>query len=243
MVVALGGNAISRSDEEGNVEQQFGNSRATARALVDLIDNGHQLVITHGNGPQIGNFLLRNQAASGVIYPLPMEVAVAHVQGGMGFMIAQTLTNELNARKHPATVAALITTVLVDREDPAFGSPDKPVGRRLEKEDAEQQARQEGWQIKEVEPGRYRRVVPSPKPLRIMEIDIIRQLVATGQLLVTCGGGGIPVVDDPATGLDGPGGLLTDGDIYILAAWNKRGGLWGNPDYVSFFSSFQPWTE
>ncbi len=107
IVVALGGNAISRPDEGGNVDQQFVNSRSTARALADLIAAGHQLVITHGNGPQIGNFLLRNEAAADLIYPLPMEVAVAHVQGGMGYMIAQTLMNELSrAGRCPASAAA-----------------------------------------------------------------------------------------------------------------------------------------
>jgi carbamate kinase len=108
MVVALGGNAISREFEEGNVDQQFANSRATARQLADLIEDGWHLIITHGNGPQIGNFLLRNEAAAGLIYPLPMEVAVAHVQGGMGFMIAQTLTNELHARGDGRFVVPII---------------------------------------------------------------------------------------------------------------------------------------
>src|SRR3990170_5213860 len=167
IVVALGGNAISRPDEEGNVDQQFDNSRATAEALADLIEAGHHLVITHGNGPQIGNFLLRNEAAAGAIYPLPMEVAVAHVQGGMGFMIAQTLTNELNARGYDRMVTALVTTVRVDGDDPSFRNPTKPIGRALPKADAERFARGEGWAIQEVSPGKFRRVVPSPIPRHI----------------------------------------------------------------------------
>ena len=113
IVVALGGNAISREDQEGNVDQQFANSVATARQLADLVENGYQLVITHGNGPQIGNFLLRNEAAAGLIYPLPMEVAVAHVQGGMGFMIALTLRNELHTRGYDRVVTPIITTLVV----------------------------------------------------------------------------------------------------------------------------------
>ncbi len=194
IVVALGGNAISQPDEVGRVEQQFANSRITAKALADLIEQGNQLVITHGNGPQIGNFLLRNDAAAGAIYPLPMEVALAHVQGGMGFMIAQTLTNELYQRGHDRTVAALMTTVLVDRNDPAFGDPTKPIGRFLDKEEADQLSGAEGWDIKEIKPGKFRRVVPSPMPLKIMEMDNIRRGVGAGALLVTCGGGGIPVI-------------------------------------------------
>lgn len=203
VVVALGGNAISRPQEDGNVDQQFSNSRATAKALADLIEQGHHLVITHGNGPQIGNFLLRNEAAAGAIYPLPMEVAVAHVQGGMGFMISQTLTNELNARGYDRMVTAIVTTVRVDGDDPSFRNPTKPIGRALPKEDAERFARAEGWAIKEVSPGKFRRVVASPIPRHIMEIKTIRRCVAAGDLVVVCGGGGVPVVQDPVHGLRG----------------------------------------
>ena len=198
-----GGNAISRPDEEGNVAQQFANARATDRALADLVDEGHQLVITHGNGPQIGNFLLRNEAAAGVIYPLPMQVAVAHVQGGMGFMIAQTLMNELSSRGHDRVVTTIITTVLVERNDPSFRNPTKPIGRELTAEAARHLEAEEGWDIKEVAPGKYWRVVPSPPPKRIMEIENISRSVKAGDLLVTCGGGGIPVVQDPKKGLCG----------------------------------------
>lgn len=203
IVVALGGNAISRPDEEGNVDQQFANTRETDRALVDLVDQGHQLVITHGNGPQIGNFLLRNEAAAGVIYPLPMEVAVAHVQGGMGFMIARTLTNELNSRGHDCTVTAIVTTVLVDPSDPSFKTPTKPIGRAVTEDVAKRLKADEGWDFKEVAPREYRRIVPSPPPKRIMEIENIRRAVEAGDLLVTCGGGGIPVVRHRKTGLSG----------------------------------------
>jgi len=203
VVVALGGNAISRPHEEGNVDQQFANSRATARALAELVVAGHQLVTTHGNGPQIGNFLLRNLAAADVIYPLPMEVAVAHVQGGMGYMIAQTLMNELGRRGQDRVVTTIVTTVLVDQGDPSFKNPTKPIGRRLTIDDAERLAREEGWQTREVSRGTYRRVVPSPTPQRILEIDSIRRAVDAGDLVVACGGGGIPVVRDPEYGLRG----------------------------------------
>lgn len=203
IVVGLGGNAISRPDEEGNVDQQFANSRATARVLADLIEEGHQLIITHGNGPQIGNFLLRNEAAADRIYPLPMEVAVAHVQGGMGFMIALTLTNELANRSRDRVVTAVVTTILVDSDDPSFTAPTKPIGRTLTRKEADNYAADEGWAIREVAPGQYRRVVPSPIPRKIMEIGNIRRAVDSGDLLVVCGGGGIPVILDPKTGLRG----------------------------------------
>jgi len=202
IVAALGGNAITRPDQEGDVRDQFANSREAARPLADLIEQGHTLVITHGNGPQIGNFLVRNDAAAAQIYPLAMEVAVAHVQGGMGFMIAQTLTNELALRRRHDVVTAVITNVLVDRDDPSFSNPSKPIGRTLTKADAENYERR-GWTVKEIEPGRYRRVVASPLPRRILENEHIRRAVEGGETLVVCGGGGIPVVRDPEHGLTG----------------------------------------
>lgn len=222
MVVALGGNAISRPEEEGNVDQQFTNSRRTARALADLIAQGHQLVITHGNGPQIGNFLLRNEAAAGLIYPLPMEVAVAHVQGGMGYMIAQTLINELEARGHKRAVTTIITRVLVDSNDPAFSDPTKPVGRSLTKEMAERLQRAEQWHIKEVSPGMYRRVVPSPAPEQILEMDLVRRAVQAGELLVACGGGGIPVVRSPDGGFRGVRAIIDKDLASALLATELR---------------------
>lgn len=219
ILVALGGNAISRSDEEGNVHQQFANSRATAKALADLLDSGNQLVITHGNGPQIGNFLLRNEAASNLIYPLPMEVAVAHVQGGMGFMIAQTLMNELRQRGRERLVTTIVTTVLVDREDPSLVAPSKPVGRVLAKSEAEKAAKKDGWSIKEVEPGKFRRVVASPMPQRIMELSTIRRAVEAGETVIACGGGGIPIVRDAEGNLKGiPAVIDKDLASALLAA-------------------------
>jgi carbamate kinase len=208
MVVALGGNAISRPNEEGNVLQQFANSRATARVLAGLIDEGHQLVVTHGNGPQIGNFLLRNEAAADAIYPLPMEVAGAHVQGGMGYMIAETLTNALHSIGHNKVVTAIVTTVLVDHDDPSFREPTKPIGRILNQAEAERFRDEEGWNIKEITPGKWRRVVPSPLPKRILEINSIRRIVEAGDLVVVCGGGGIPVVQDPDDGFRGVSAVI-----------------------------------
>lgn len=219
ILVALGGNAISRSNEEGNVNQQFANSRATAKALADLMDQGHQLVITHGNGPQIGNFLLRNEAASNLIYPLPMEVAVAHVQGGMGFMIAQTLMNELRRRGRERVVSTIVTTVLVDRDDPSFANPTKPVGRVFGKSEADKITKVQGWTLKETEPGGFRRVVASPMPRQIMELPTIRRAVESGETVIACGGGGIPVIRDTDGNLQGTAAVI-DKDLAsaILAA-------------------------
>lgn len=203
IVIALGGNAISQAHQVGHVADQFENSRATARQLAALVEQGYQPVITHGNGPQIGNFLLRNEAAAGVIYPLDFEVAAAHVQGGMGFMIAQTLTNELQRRGRKVMVTAVVTTVEVDPADPAFRNPTKPIGRTMNKADADRHARDDGWTMKEIQPGKHRRVVPSPLPKHVAEIAQIRRMVEAGELLVACGGGGIPVVRDPENGYRG----------------------------------------
>lgn len=219
IVVALGGNAISRPDQQGNVSQQFENSRITAQFLADLVAEGHQLVITHGNGPQIGNFLLRNEAAAGKIYPLPMEVAVAHVQGGMGFMIAETLTNELDRRRIDRTVSAVVTMIEVDGGDPSFTNPTKPIGQIFTEEDRHRFEGHSGWKIKEIGPGRFRRVVPSPIPQRILDLPLIRLGVEAGHLLVVCGGGGIPVVRDPERGYYGTAAVI-DKDLAaaLLAA-------------------------
>ncbi len=203
IVVALGGNAISLPDEEGRVSQQFSNSRRAAEPLVDLIEQGYQLVITHGNGPQIGNFLLRNDAAADAIYPLPMEVAVAHVQGGMGFMLAHIITNELHSRGINRNVTAVITTVVVESDDPSFDKPTKPIGRPMPEADLSKLPSQAEWALKEVAPGRFRRLVASPKPVQIIEMDHIRRTVEAGELLVVCGGGGIPVIKSKGQGFVG----------------------------------------
>ena len=203
IVVALGGNAISKAHQRGTVAEQFENSRSTAVQLADLVLAGHQLVITHGNGPQIGNFLLRNEAAAGTIYPLPMEVAAAHVQGGMGFMIAQTLMNELARRGDDRVVTTTVTTVVVDSDDPSFAHPTKPIGRQMTKESADDIERREGWTMKEVSVGTFRRVVASPPPRRIVEIESIRRSVRAGDIIVACGGGGIPVARDEKSGYTG----------------------------------------
>jgi carbamate kinase len=203
IVVALGGNAITEPDQQGDVAEQFANSRGAAKPLADLVEQGHRLIVTHGNGPQIGNFLLRNDAGAGVIYPLPMVVAVAHVQGGMGYMIAQTLTNELRKRGRDGVVTSVITTVLVSPTDPALTNPTKPIGRTVSKVEADEMAGKNNWIMKEITPGSYRRVVASPMPTRIMEIDHIRRAVEAGETLVVCGGGGIPVMLDENDDLQG----------------------------------------
>ncbi|TWT40883.1 Carbamate kinase 2 [Phycisphaerae bacterium RAS1] len=194
VVVALGGNAISPPHAEGNIPEQFAATRAAAVRLADVAQAGYRLLITHGNGPQVGNVLRRAELASREVYMLPLEICVADTQAGMGYMIAQCLNNELQRRGDPRRAGAIVTCVEVDPNDPAFANPTKPIGRPYTALKAEEFRRAHGWRIVETSRGRFRRVVASPSPRAIVEIDLIRELAERGRLLVVGGGGGIPVV-------------------------------------------------
>ena len=194
LVVALGGNAISKPGESPDIPSQFKTTAETAKSLADLREAGHRIVITHGNGPQVGKVLRRVELSVPTVYPLPLEICVADTQGGMGYMIAQCLGNELHRRGLPGRVTAVVTTICVDRHDPAFDSPTKPIGSFYDKQTADELQRNDGWTMTEVLIGQYRRVVPSPAPIEIMEKEAIKKLVAGGEIVITCGGGGVPVV-------------------------------------------------
>ena len=193
VVIALGGNAISIPGEQGTIEEQFSHTRQTAVFLADAIEAGYQPIITHGNGPQVGNVLRRVELARHEMYTIPLEVCVADTQAGMGYMISQCLMNELANRGKPKHVTTIVTTVTVNNGDPAFRMPSKPIGPKLIKAVAEHHHDTEGWFIREMEDGGYRRIVPSPRPLEILELQTIRNLADDGELVVCCGGGGIPV--------------------------------------------------
>lgn len=193
IVIALGGNAVSREGEEGNIPQQFAAARETAVCLVKLVSEGHDILVTHGNGPQVGNVLRRVELAIDELYPLPLYVCGANTQGAMGFMISQCLNNEFNRCGMDRLAATIVTTVEVDLNDDAFKNPTKPIGRFYPADEAKELQDGQGWRMVEI-PGRgFRRVVPSPRPSRIVEIDLIRRLVSEGQVLIVAGGGGIPV--------------------------------------------------
>ena len=196
LVVALGGNAISGTSGLGTIEEQFEQTRRTAQLLGAAIADGYQLILTHGNGPQVGNVLRRSEIASSELYPVPLEVCVADTQAGMGYMISQCLMNDLRERDIQQNVTTLVTSVVVDRHDPSFSQPSKPIGSRLKRAIAEAHERLDGWKIREIAPGQFRRIVPSPLPLAILEINTIGQIVESGASLVCCGGGGIPVYAD-----------------------------------------------
>ena len=207
IVVALGGNAISREDQKGDIPDQINNCHVTARYIVDLVQAGHKVVTTHGNGPQVGNILRRVEAAREQVYPLPLDVCGAHSQGGIGYILQREINNVFAQRGMNKVAYTIVTQCLVDRNDPAFQKPTKPVGPFFTKEKIDPIVRKEGWAVVEDAGRGYRRVVPSPIPKKIIEEPIIRQVVELGDVLICCGGGGIPVVEENG-GLKGVEGVI-----------------------------------
>ena len=193
-LIAVGGNSLIRAGEKGTVAEQLANARRTAAALMGLIRDGWRLVITHGNGPQVGAQLLRSERAADIVPGQSLDVCGASSQGEIGYLLSQAMNDELAAAGYRMPVAAIVTQVLVARDDPAMQHPTKPIGPFYSRAVAEERKRQFGWQIVEDAARGYRRVVPSPEPLEIVELDVIRDLVERGVLVVACGGGGIPVV-------------------------------------------------
>ena len=197
IVIALGGNAIKKAEEEGTAEQQLRNVKITCKHILEIIKRGYRVVITHGNGPQVGNLLIQQEEASKLVPPQPLDILGAMTQGQIGYMLQQTLINYLREEKLNIPVATIITQVLVDKDDPDFNNPSKPVGPFYTRKEAEKLIEEKGYIIKKVKPGRkaYRRVVPSPDPIEIIEKDVIKMLVEAGFIVIASGGGGIPVID------------------------------------------------
>ncbi|HEX2195760.1 MAG TPA: carbamate kinase [Actinomycetota bacterium] len=229
LVVALGGNALQRPEDDDSVAGDFTRTRETARHLRPLVASGEwRVVVTHGNGPQVGNHLLRSELghAHGDTPLLPLDVCVADTQGGMGYMIQQSLANELGGAGVPAVVASLVTQVLVDASDPAFERPSKPVGEMVPAESVAQlQAR--GWTlVEDRRRGAWRRVVASPEPVEIVEAEAVRSLVDAGATVVAGGGGGVPVVQREDGSLEGvPAVVDKDLASALLAADLRAAGL------------------
>lgn len=202
-VVAFGGNALLRSNELGTIEQQENNTLETCEQLIPILDEGFELIITHGNGPQVGNIMLRNEAGfkEYKIPKMPLDICVADSQGGIGYMIERQMRNALNNAKVKKNVVAVITEVLIDITDPAFQSPTKPIGPYYIKEEAELLGKANDWVFKEDARKRgWRRVVASPKPLEVMNNEVISDLVEKGHIVIGAGGGGIPVFWHSDTG-------------------------------------------
>ncbi|MBA4156359.1 MAG: carbamate kinase [Gemmatimonadetes bacterium] len=202
IVVALGGNALSPAAEEGTIAEQFRHARESLSAVVDLARDGWRIALVHGNGPQVGNALIRQELARHHVPPLPLGVLVAATQGWIGYMVQQSLQNALERGGVDRSVVTMVTQAVIDREDPALRHPTKPIGRTMDQAAAESIAAEMGWEITQVRGG-WRRVVASPVPLEIVERDMIRSLVAAGHIVIAAGGGGIPVYPDAALGLEG----------------------------------------
>ncbi len=199
-VVALGGNALLRDTETGTIEEQERNTTDTLENLVHLINDGYNLVITHGNGPQVGNILMRNDAGETLynISPMPLDVCVADSQGGIGYMIERMMRNVLNKHGINKNIISVISMVTVDPNDEAFQNPTKRIGKIYNEADANQLNELKGWHFKPSpkHQGGWQRVVPSPAPIDILNKEIIESLVREGNMVITAGGGGIPVYLD-----------------------------------------------
>jgi len=193
MVLAIGGNSLIPSSEKGTILQQLTNARRVAAQVVGLIRDGYKIVLTHGNGPQVGAELLLSEHAVGLVPTHPLDVCDASTQGEMGYLLQQTLCSELKRAGLHAPVVTVVTQCLVSFDDPAMSHPTKPIGPFYTKAEAEDRKRLLGWAIVEDANRGYRRVVPSPRPLKILELDVIQHLVRFGALVIACGGGGIPV--------------------------------------------------
>lgn len=196
VVVALGGNAILQKGEKGTAEDQLRNLEKTSERLASLVEKGYRLVITHGNGPQIGNILIQNEAAKNKVPEMPMDICGAQSQGMIGYMLQMCMRNALKRRNLNIPVATIITQTLVDADDPAFSNPTKPVGPFFTEEWAQERIRIYGEKWIEDSGRGWRRVVPSPQPISIIEWPSIKTLVEEGQIVISTGGGGIPVVQD-----------------------------------------------
>ena len=197
ILVAIGGNATHPEDIEGTSREQKAIAANTAQALLPLATLDNELIITHGNGPVVGKILMRQALTRDTIAPMPLDICVAHSQGGIAYLLVQALENALREVDNPRHVACLLTQVEVDEDDPAFENPSKPIGAFYDEEEAQQINKELGWEMKEDSGRGWRHVVPSPKPRHVCDISLVQVLARRGTVVVAGGGGGIPVVRGP----------------------------------------------
>jgi carbamate kinase len=202
-IVAIGGNALIKEGEEGTIYQQFANARETCSDLMQLVKAGYEIVLIHGNGPQVGFALRRHERSRGVIPPYPLGVCVAETVGSMGYMLQQTMQNTVKKHGLKKDTVTVITQVVVDKGDASFTNPTKPIGQFFTKEEMDVKVRDDNWNAVEDSGKGWRRVVPSPRPIRIVEKDTISHLLERGKIVIACGGGGLPVVQLEDGTLDG----------------------------------------
>lgn len=194
-LIAIGGNSLIRAGQRGTIEEQLENAHATARNIVRMVQKGWRIVITHGNGPQVGAALLRSERAAREVYIHPLDVCVATTQSEIGYILQRAMEYELRQIGLTTPVMTVLTQVRVDENDPAFQNPSKPIGPFYSRRQAEEKQRQFGWHIVEDSARGFRRVVPSPEPVEIFEREIIGRILELGIIVIACGGGGIPVIE------------------------------------------------
>src|SRR6476660_3643137 len=217
-VVALGGNALAHAGEPATVTNQFRHARESMAMVVELARAGWQVVLVHGNGPQVGDELVRNEVARPLVEPLPLGVLVAETAGWIGYMLQQSLQNALAVARVPRDVATVVTQTLVDRYDPALSRPSKPIGHALTEREVER-LREAGRGVGQDGAGHWRRMATSPLPLGVVELAVVRRLVETGTIVIAAGGGGAPVYQDPLLGLEGVDAVVDKDRVAgILAA-------------------------
>ncbi|MDQ2780541.1 MAG: carbamate kinase [Pseudomonadota bacterium] len=222
VVIAFGGNASYPPTIKGLASEQISLMAEACEHLVRIIEAGFEVILTHGNGPVVGNILFRMARTAAELPPMPMDVCVAHSQGGIGYMLQQTLVNVLHHHGVERTVGSVLTQVEVDPNDPAFSEPTKPVGRFFSPEEAERLTREQGWIFVEDSGRGHRRVVPSPLPLRILELPAVEALLAADVIPITVGGGGIPVVRDAQGHYSGVSAVI-DKDLSSAMLANQLG--------------------
>jgi len=217
-VLALGGNALARAGEPATIANQFRRARESLAPVVELARAGWQIALVHGNGPQVGHELLRNEAARRLVEPLPLGVLVAETAGWIGYMLQQSLQNALSAAQVPRDVITVVTQTLVDRYDPALSRPTKPIGHALSDVEVAR-LRESGHAVGRDGAGHWRRMATSPTPLGVVELPVVRRLVEQGTIVIAAGGGGPPVYEDPLLGLEGVDAVVDkDRVAAILAA-------------------------
>jgi carbamate kinase len=219
-VIAIGGNSLIRDSEHMTVYDQYRACGETSKHIAGVVESGRRVVITHGNGPQVGFILLRSELAKDALHEVPLDTCGADTQGAIGYQIAQTLGNELRRRGVDGRVVAVVTQTLVDREDPGFVNAAKPIGPFYSEEVARQYQESEGWQVKEDAGRGWRRVVASPLPVEIIEESAIRLLLEQGITVVAAGGGGIPTIRGDDGNLEGVAAVIDKDLTSCLLAKN-----------------------
>ncbi len=225
VVIAVGGNSLIADDKHQTVPDQCAQAAKTMHHIAGLIEKGYEVVITHGNGPQVGFILLRSEFARERLHTVPLDSCGADTQGAIGYNFQMTMGNELRRRGIDKQVATVVTQVVVDQNDPAFQKPSKPIGPFYKKEEALDRAKTDGWDVMEDAGRGWRRVVASPMPIEIVELKVIKNLIENGVIVVAVGGGGIPVVRDEKGDLRGTAAVIDKDHASALLAGELKADL------------------